>query len=300
MSCLRLEAESVVPDKSSPHVVYIATSKYGGDWHSTLHSHQCTELFYVVSGKGRFRIEELDFAVEANELVIVNSYVEHTEYSVPQSPMEYIVVGIDGVAFLQNSASDSRYCKLENKYENKKIFYYLREIFSEMEKCSENYGVITDHLLELISYKLLRQKQMSITERTSGKVHAECARAKKYIDENFMENISLSYLADMVHMSKYYFSHSFVKEYGVSPIGYLQRKKINESKYLLAQTNHSISQIAQIVGFSSANYFTQSFKRMEAMSPSEFRKKMGGRVEESRSSDEHAKIYHWDGSRDFH
>lgn len=110
MSCLRLEAESVVPDKSSPHVVYIATSKYGGDWHSTLHSHQCTELFYVVSGKGRFRIEELDFAVEANEIVIVNSYVEHTEYSVPQSPMEYIVGGIDGVAFLQNSASDSRYC----------------------------------------------------------------------------------------------------------------------------------------------------------------------------------------------
>lgn len=273
MSSLRLEAESMVPDKGSPYLVYISTSKYGGDWHSTLHSHQCTELFYVVSGRGKFQIEELDFAVEANEIVIVNSYVEHTEYSDKKDLMEYIVVGIDGVSFLPGDIRDSRYCKLDNKHENRKILHYIREIFSEMEKRNEYYEVITNNLLNLISYKLLCRQEMSLTERVPGKVRTECARVKKYIDENFMEDISLSDLADMAHMSKFYFSHSFVKEYGVSPIGYLQRKKINESKYLLTQTDHSVSQIAQIVGFSSANYFTQSFKRMEGMSPSEFRKK---------------------------
>lgn len=280
MSCLRLEAESAVAENISPRLIYISNVKYGGDWHSTMHSHKCTELFYVVSGQGKFRIEELDFDVEANEIIVINSDVEHTEYSIPESPMEYMVVGIDGISFFLDDVKDSRYCKLDNKHENRKILYYMRDIFGEMEKRNEHYGIITNNLLEMLSYKLLRQKQMSIAERgseeyTSRKVSAECARVKKYIDEHYMEAINLSYLADMVHMSKYYFIHSFVKEYGVSPIGYLQRKKIDESKYLLSQTDHSVSQIARIVGFSSSNYFTQSFKRMESMSPSEFRQKMG-------------------------
>ncbi|MEG0441330.1 MAG: AraC family transcriptional regulator, partial [Oscillospiraceae bacterium] len=45
------------PSPLPPHrakLLYISTARYGGDWHSMMHSHACTELFYVVGGMGQF------------------------------------------------------------------------------------------------------------------------------------------------------------------------------------------------------------------------------------------------------
>ena len=37
-------------DRNKVKLLYVSTAKYGGDWHSTLHTHACTEIFYVVGG----------------------------------------------------------------------------------------------------------------------------------------------------------------------------------------------------------------------------------------------------------
>ena len=74
-------------------------------------------------------------------------------------------------------------------------------------------------------------------------------------------------------MNKYYLVHSFSKEYGVSPINYLIGRRIEESRYLLADTNHSLSQISHMLGFSSPSYFSQSFRKLEGISPMEYRKR---------------------------
>ena len=66
--------------------------------------------------------------------------------------------------------------------------------------------------------------------------------------------------------------HSFTKEYGISPIIYLISRRIEESKYLLVDTDHSLSQISHMLGFSSQSYLSQSFRRLEGMSPMEYRK----------------------------
>ena len=72
-------------------------------------------------------------------------------------------------------------------------------------------------------------------------------------------------------MNKYYLSHSFKKEYGISPVNYLISRRIDESKYLLAETDLSMSQIAQLLGFSSLSYFSQVFRRTQDISPMEYR-----------------------------
>ena len=86
------------------------------------------------------------------------------------------------------------------------------------------------------------------------------------------EEITLSQLSDLVHINKYYLVHTFSREYGVSPISYLISRRLQESKYLLSRTNHSLSQISHMLGFSSPSYFSQSFRRAEKMSPLEYRK----------------------------
>ena len=78
-------------------------------------------------------------------------------------------------------------------------------------------------------------------------------------------------LADEAHVSKYYLAHAFKAEYGISPINYQISLRIKESRYLLRETDMSLSQIARVLGFSSASYFSQSFRRAEGMSPLEYR-----------------------------
>ena len=72
-------------------------------------------------------------------------------------------------------------------------------------------------------------------------------------------------------MNKYYLSHVFKREYGISPINYMISRRIDESKYLLAETDLSMSQIAQLLGFSSLSYFSQVFRKTNGISPMEYR-----------------------------
>ena len=81
-------------------LIYASTAKYEGDWHSTLHAHQCTELFYVTANHGQFRVGNTFFPVRSDNLIIVNSNVEHTELPSEDSPLEYIVLGLSGGDFL--------------------------------------------------------------------------------------------------------------------------------------------------------------------------------------------------------
>ena len=81
----------------------------------------------------------------------------------------------------------------------------------------------------------------------------------------------LEQLSEEAHINKYYLSHAFKREYGISPINYLISRRINESKYLLTETDLSMSQIAQLLGFSSLSYFSQSFRKTQGVSPMEFR-----------------------------
>ena len=101
----------------------------------------------------------------------------------------------------------------------------------------------------------------------------ECGLVRRYIDNHFKENLTLDQLAGLAHISKYHLSHAFQKEFQTSPISYLIARRIQESKFLLRETDHTLSQIAQILGFSSLSYFSQSFRRLEGSSPMEYRKR---------------------------
>ena len=80
-------------------LLYASTSKYEGDWQSLPHTHHFTELFYVISGLGKFLVEDRLITVKENDMVIVNPNVEHTEKSMDSKPLEYIVFGVEGLTF---------------------------------------------------------------------------------------------------------------------------------------------------------------------------------------------------------
>ena len=76
-------------------------------------------------------------------------------------------------------------------------------------------------------------------------------------------SLTLEQLAEECHMNKFHLSHAFKKEYGISPINYMITRRIEESKYLLAETDLSRSQIAQLLGFPPSVIFLRLTQELE-------------------------------------
>lgn len=271
MSNQRYDIGTQLFETSMLKLLYISASQYDKDWHSTMHSHQCTELFYVISGQGEFQIEEVSFSVVAGDLVAINPNIMHTEKSIHRSPMEYIVLGLDGGGILLDEISDPRYCAFQCGKAAKDILFYMRQILSELEQRPPYFSTVANNMLEILYIKLLRYKAVSVQLEPATKQSRECAFIKRYIDTNYMEAITLDTLAEITHLNKYYLAHTFTKEYDIAPINYLIDRRIKESRYYLSNTDYRITQIAQLVGFSSASYFSQAFHKAESISPKEYR-----------------------------
>lgn len=261
-------------------LLYVSTSKYEGDWQSILHTHPFSELFYVVHGSGTFVAEGMEFSVGKNDMVIINPHVQHTEKSLYTTPLEYIVLGIDGLAFsfeqiasvqdrmlIQTASGDVYKYNTQNSY----VYAYLNIMLEEITKKEENYEAVCQNLLEVILLCMLRNNNLSIIQSSNILLNRECAQIKNYLDANYAENITLDTLASFSHMNKYYIAHAFTKYMGVSPITYLLQKRIEEGKSLLSSTSHSISQISTSLGFSSQSYFSQAFKKATGKTPIQYR-----------------------------
>lgn len=254
-------------------LVYIASAKYGKDWHSSFHSHRFAELFYVVSGQGEFYIENEHFEVKADDLVIVNPNINHTETSKPDDPLEYIVIGVDGLYLLNEKQSPSPFYSLHH-FQNHKthILFYLQNLLLEIVDKKEMHDLVIQNLLEILLVNVLRLTQTKLSLASSTQTNHHASYLKSYIDEHFKEKLTLESLASISYMNKYYMLHNFKKYIGSSPIAYLNLKRLEESCNLLENTNLSVSQIADAIGMSSATYYTQAFKKHYNCSPSEWRK----------------------------
>lgn len=131
--------------------------------------------------------------------------------------------------------------------------------------------------MEMLVIRLMRITDLAVPAEpqiTTG--NQPCAAVKRYIDLHFKESLSLEQLANKAHMNKYHLAHTFKEEYGVSPINYMITRRIVESKYLLAETDLSLTKIAQLLGFSSPSYFSQAFRRTQGVSPIDYRKSTRG------------------------
>lgn len=260
--------------RKTAKLLYISSAKYGGDWHSVQHTHNCSELFYVIDGQGQFLIENKTYPVSVNDLVIVNPNVLHTEVSYNSSPLKYIVLGIEGLELtVKAEDGDTNFCIINLKSIRDTILNHLQNMLSEIETKKPGYDVVCQDLMEIIIVLLGRQTNFStMLTPVKKKTTRLCGATKRYIDNHYQENLTLDHLAEINHVSKFHLSHAFTEEYGISPINYLISKRISEAEHLLKTTDLSLSLISNTTGFSSSSYFAQIFKKQKGMSPTEFRK----------------------------
>ncbi|NLJ94645.1 MAG: cupin domain-containing protein, partial [Clostridiaceae bacterium] len=79
---------------NDPELLYIRSYDQDDEWFSVFHSHPFVEIFYVVDGKGEFVTEEKTIIVEKNDIIIINSDLQHTERLIEGENFTYVVLGI--------------------------------------------------------------------------------------------------------------------------------------------------------------------------------------------------------------
>lgn len=260
------------PEQSNlkANLVYVTKSKYDETWHSTLHSHPFTEIFFVLSGKGYFKVANETFQVKTNDLLIINPNIEHTEQSNKVDTLEYIALGVDGLSF-SSKESEDQYTFLQ--YDRNSYITFLDSMISELKYSFPEHQRICQHIFLIILTKIKRDNELQVSNVDTRIINNDIAIIKNYMHHHYRENITLDLLSQVVCLNKYYLAHIFKKVVGISPIEYLNQIRINESKVLLETTNYSIVEIANITGFSSQSFFAQTFKRITGTTPSAWRKK---------------------------
>lgn len=108
------------------------------------------------------------------------------------------------------------------------------------------------------------------TERSSKK--RDLQAMKDYLDQHYQEKISLAQLSEQFYINKFYLTRIFKEQFGMSVSGYLLSLRITHAKQLLRFTELPIEKIGAECGMNDANYFSRMFKKIEGVTPGEFRK----------------------------
>ena len=95
--------------------------------------------------------------------------------------------------------------------------------------------------------------------------------AMVYLHDHYREPITRADIAAQVGITEDYLTYCFRQELGTTPIQYLRRLRVNRARALLKNSDKSVMEIAQDLGFSDSGYFSRVFRRETGLSPEAFR-----------------------------
>ena len=146
--------------------------------------------------------------------------------------------------------------------ERKAELHRLFELLFSSDNIWEDYA----HIHAILGF-LLRFSELKRNLRDT-RLEKACA----YISNNYTKQITVSELAETANMSESNFYASFKKRFGISPIAYVNEKRLSLAADKLILTNDTVNEICYSVGFNDPFYFSKLFKKSFNVSPKEYRK----------------------------
>lgn len=142
---------------AAPRLLYVSQAQYSSDWNSSLHTHGCAELFFITGGHGHFRTQREAFPVAIHDTVIINANVPHTETSRLDSPLEYTVLGVEG---LETLAGAEGYAMLHLHTGWDELMGCLQLMLQEAREALPGYERVCRSLLDVVLVRLNRQQDV--------------------------------------------------------------------------------------------------------------------------------------------
>lgn len=262
--------QSILPDQEYPPRGHPSQYFFRPAAGRTLHEYQ---LIYITRGEGRFKSANIGSArLEAGMLIMLFPGEWHTYQPVLDKGWDTYWVGFRG-SFPDNLIEHHFFSKKSPVYDlgfNERIVELFKEIIeiSKQEKTGfqQMIGGITMHLLGVIYY-IIRNNLFQDKDIVS-----QIERARMIMWENPGGEMCPDDIASSLNMSYSWFRRMFKQYTGLSPAQYQLQVKLQKAKALLIGSSKTVKEIAFILDFESANYFTFFFKQKTGTTPIEFRK----------------------------
>lgn len=167
----------------------------------------------------------------------------------------------------------SAVCSMQEKMETLGIGSAARELrkLLDVGRCSISFAEMKQKYKEIF---LEYMDEVKNTVVSSDK--KDFLKAKMYIEQHYMENLTLNILAAEVHMNPYYFSSFFKKNAGENFKEFVNRIRLEHAVDLLVSTDRKIYEIAVNTGFGDARIFSENFQKIYKETPHSYRKRMRG------------------------
>ncbi|WP_017413773.1 helix-turn-helix domain-containing protein [Clostridium tunisiense] len=258
-------------------VSYVDIKEYPIHWHYAI------EIIYVLKGTLEVYINSVKYEIHQGQLEIIN--VDEVHHLHSKENNKILVFHIDPYFFekyysdIKNmffyTKSSSLHSQSSEEYDELRT--YLSRILCEVVQKQEDYDEEIEDLLVKLLYHLINNFNYLIYEKEELKDDANQLQRyhsiSKYIFNNYNNNITLKDIANNEFLSPQYLSHEIKYATGYSFTDLINLTRVEESIKLLLDTDKTISEISEEVGFSHTRYFNKNFKLHYKVTPLQFRKR---------------------------
>ena len=231
---------------------------------------QRTGLLFVIEGEYLYSFEETSFLVKPGNLVYLPPKSKPYKYRILTSSsstrtyqIELDFTKVEGLG----SIAFSKHPILINSPDRTEI----QKMFETIIQGQINPNSAVRLYVQSLIYRLLSICVDGIENKDSIIVGSKIFSAIKYINENYKAVIDVKGLAEMCHISESQLRRLFAKEIGMSPMRYKSKLIIDDACRLLKNSELSITEISDILGFSDVYAFSHAFAKEKKMSPRAYR-----------------------------
>lgn len=258
------------------------------------HSENCYEIHLIPAGKGTIVLEGQSYPAQAGTLFVTGPHIEHEQQTEPAEPMEEYCVFFQVTSDRRRGGEDPiarsfRAAKLWIGRDTQGVRPIMERLFRELEEKRPGYTEACRSCLQLLVIAMTRSYRFpeTGTEKAGPEEAAALPRTPLsdqksiILDESFLyeyQTLTLDALARRLALSARQTERLIRLQYGQT---FQQRKteaRMNAASALLQSSSCSISSIAEQLGYSSAEHFSNAFRRFAGVSPRRFREEARSRA----------------------
>lgn len=223
-------------------------------------------IYYILKGEYTAKINGRIYHVKDNDILFLPKTTDYTAVSISPE-MEYIHIFFNTIP---SETGVDGYFDTYHVYNMPVLRKQLLNMCTEYNTGSARNiisckKIMYDILDAILSEEIIKTK--STSDYNALKLSIE------YLESNYSdENITIDYLANLSNYTPAHFINLFKKLYHTTPQKHLTNLRIDKAKQLLLYSSYSIIEIASMVGYSNAAYFSAAFKTAVGCSPANFRK----------------------------
>ncbi len=143
-------------------LLYVTCFRSEKPWHGIQHTHNFLEIFFCVGGQCEFFVRDRSFLMSSNQFVIINPGVEHVESTLPQTSVEWIVIGIKGCSMVLPNTADGCF-SADFQGDNGATVNLLVSLVHELQNKAHGYKEACLHILQLLMIYVGRASGTDIT-----------------------------------------------------------------------------------------------------------------------------------------